>query len=255
MDDGESVSRLQRRRARRRQPLVEFDPRPRPGDGRSALALPVHTARSPRLGFGADRGRRGYAFPWHAAQVLLQANRNGFFYVLDRESGAAPRHPIHQESQLGKRRRRSGRPQRIAGMEPSWRGTTVCPSVVGATNWMAPAFNPDTRLYYVMALERCSIFQKSSRWFEQGESFYGGSTRNVPAEGGGKCCARSTSRPAGSRGRCRRSATATHGAACSRPHGLALRRRRRRDVQRSRRAHRRAALAVRGQRLLARIRR
>ncbi len=71
-------------------------------------------------------------------------------------------------------------------MEPSVRGTIVCPSVEGATNWMSPAFNPDTGLYYVKALERCSVFQKSSRGFEPGESFYGGSTRRVPGETGGK---------------------------------------------------------------------
>ena len=120
-------------------------------------------------------------------KLLLQANRNGFFYVLDRESGRLLlATPFIKNLNWASGVDANGRPQRIAGMEPSWRGTTVCPSVVGATNWMAPAFNPDTRLYYVMALERCSIFQKSSRWFEQGESFYGGSTRNVPAESGGK---------------------------------------------------------------------
>lgn len=62
----------------------------------------------------------------------------------------------------------------------------ACPSVVGATNWMSPAFNPDTKLYYVMALERCSIFRKSGVWFEPGQSFYGGSTQNVPGESGKK---------------------------------------------------------------------
>ena len=120
-------------------------------------------------------------------KLLLQANRNGFFYVLDRESGRLLHaSPFVRNLNWATGIDADGRPQRIAGMEPSWRGTTVCPSVVGATNWMAPAFNPDTGLYYVMALERCSIFQKSSRWFEPGESFYGGSTRNVPGESGGK---------------------------------------------------------------------
>ena len=120
-------------------------------------------------------------------KLLLQANRNGFFYVLDRETGSCCSPPRSSGISTG---RPASTPTAVRsaspGMEPSWRGTIVCPSVVGATNWMAPAFNPDTGLYYVMALERCSIFQKSSRWFEQGESFYGGSTRNVPGETGGK---------------------------------------------------------------------
>jgi alcohol dehydrogenase (cytochrome c) len=127
------------------------------------------------------------AFKGAPRKLLLQANRNGFFYVLDRESGSLLHaSPFIKNLNWATGLDAAGRPQRIAGMEPSWRGTTVCPSVVGATNWMAPAFNPDTRLYYVMALERCSIFLKSSRWFEPGESFYGGSTRNVPGESGGK---------------------------------------------------------------------
>src|SRR5262245_52625539 len=51
---------------------------------------------------------------------------------------------------------------------------------------MSPAFNPDTGLYSAVALEPCSIYRKSARWFEQGESFYGGSTQNVPGEVGRK---------------------------------------------------------------------
>jgi alcohol dehydrogenase (cytochrome c) len=51
---------------------------------------------------------------------------------------------------------------------------------------MSPAFSPETGLFYVQALERCSVFQKSSRGFEPGESFYGGSTRRVPGEEAGK---------------------------------------------------------------------
>ena len=119
--------------------------------------------------------------------LLLQANRNGFFYVLDRETGKPLRAtPFSRTLNWATGIDANGRPQRIAGMEPSVRGTIVCPSVEGATNWMSPAFNPETGLYYVQTLERCSVFQKSSRGFEPGESFYGGSTRRVPGETAGK---------------------------------------------------------------------
>ena len=92
------------------------------------------------------------------------------------------------------------------------RGTIVCPSVEGATNWMSPAYNPDTGLYYVQALERCSVFQKSSRGFEPGESFYGGSTRTCPGRDRRQGPARaSRSAPAASPGNCRRSGRATPG--------------------------------------------
>jgi alcohol dehydrogenase (cytochrome c) len=119
--------------------------------------------------------------------LLLQANRNGFFYVLDRETGQLLlAEPFVRNLNWATGIGADGRPQRVPGMEPSLRGTVVCPSVEGATNWMSPAYNPETGLYYVQALERCSVFQKSSRGFEPGESFYGGSTRRVPGETAGK---------------------------------------------------------------------
>ncbi len=120
-------------------------------------------------------------------KLLLQANRNGFFYVFDRESGALLlAEPFIRGLNWATGVGPDGRPQRVTGMVPTVGGTTVCPSVEGATNWMSPAFNPDTGFFYVQTLERCSVFLKSSRWFEQGESFYGGSTTRVPSDVGGK---------------------------------------------------------------------
>ena len=127
------------------------------------------------------------AFQGTRRSVLLQANRNGFFYVLDRATGKPLlAKPFVTKMNWATGIGADGRPQLIPASEPSVRGTMGCPSVVGATNWMSPAFNPETGLYYVMALERCSIFRKSAVWFEQGESFYGGGTQNVPGEIGKK---------------------------------------------------------------------
>jgi alcohol dehydrogenase (cytochrome c) len=124
-------------------------------------------------------------FKGRVRSLLLQANRNGFFYVLDRATGKVLlAEPFVRKLTWAKGIGPDGRPERIAGAEPSVRGTRICPSVVGATNWMSPAFNPDTGLYYVMALEECSIFRKSAAWFEPGQSFYGGSTQSVSGEAG-----------------------------------------------------------------------
>ena len=126
-------------------------------------------------------------FRGQSRKLLLQANRNGFFYVFDRESGALLlAEPFIRGLNWATGVGPDGRPRRVPGMVPTVGGTTVCPSVEGATNWMSPAFNPETGLFYVQALERCSLFLKSSRWFEQGESFYGGSTTRVPSDVGGK---------------------------------------------------------------------
>jgi alcohol dehydrogenase (cytochrome c) len=119
--------------------------------------------------------------------VLLQANRNGFFYVLDRHSGTVLlAKPFVTKLNWASGIDPNGRPVRLTDADPSVRGTLGCPSVVGATNWMSTAFNPETKLFYVMALERCSIYRKSGVWFEPGQSFYGGTTQNVPGEAGKK---------------------------------------------------------------------
>ena len=116
-------------------------------------------------------------------KLMLQANRNGFFYALDREtgtflSGTAFVQKITWADGIGA----DGRPRLKADLEPSVRGTRTCPSITGGTNWMSSAYSPETGLFYVMALEACSIYTKSSAWWTPGESFYGGATRRVPGE-------------------------------------------------------------------------
>ena len=116
-------------------------------------------------------------------KLLLHADRNGFFYVLDRLTGELLRaepfvHNLTWASGIG----RDGRPIRRPGQEPTPQGTRVCPSVDGATNWPSTAFNPATKLFYLMAEESCGIFTKSPQWWEQGKSFYGGATRRSPGD-------------------------------------------------------------------------
>jgi alcohol dehydrogenase (cytochrome c) len=79
-----------------------------------------------------------------------------------------------------------GRPQVLPGAEPTPQGVKACPAVEGASNWFSTAYNPDTGLFYVQALEKCSIYTKSAEWFQPGRSFYGGSTQQVPGEQGKK---------------------------------------------------------------------
>jgi alcohol dehydrogenase (cytochrome c) len=51
---------------------------------------------------------------------------------------------------------------------------------------MSTAYNSATGFFYVMALEKCTIYSKSSAWWERGKSFYGGATREIPSEPGTK---------------------------------------------------------------------
>ena len=116
-------------------------------------------------------------------KLLMQANRNGFFYVLDRITGEfLLGEPFVKRLTWASGIGPNGRPILVPGAEPVAQGVKVCPSVVGATNWMSAAFHPGTGLFYVMALESCGVYTKSSAWWVRGESFYGGTTLNAPGE-------------------------------------------------------------------------
>jgi len=116
-------------------------------------------------------------------QLLLQGNRNGFFYVLDRAAGrflqASPFvRKLNWASGIGA----DGRPVLTEAYAPSENGVEICPSMDGATNWMSTAYHPGTGLFYLVALEKCNVFSKNAEWWKQGESFYGGTSRPVAQE-------------------------------------------------------------------------
>ena len=112
--------------------------------------------------------------------LLLQANRNGFFYVLDRSNGKFLRAtPFLEKLTWAKGIDPSGRPV-LSGKVPSQEGTAICPGIVGATNWFSPSYNPDTGLLYVMALENCDLYFSKTKAFTQGETFYSTGTKRSP---------------------------------------------------------------------------
>jgi alcohol dehydrogenase (cytochrome c) len=116
-------------------------------------------------------------------KLLVQANRNGFFYVLDRTDG---------KFLFGKQYAKNvtwatgltpeGRPMVVPGMEPSLEGKRVCPSLEGASNWYSTSFHPGTGLYYVQTNDKCGIFTKTPMEWEAGKGFMGGSFKQAPDE-------------------------------------------------------------------------
>jgi alcohol dehydrogenase (cytochrome c) len=120
-------------------------------------------------------------------KLLLHANRNGFFYVLDRTSGALLlAKPFVQKLTWAREIGADGRPVLNPDQAPTSEGRTVCPAVEGATNWFSTAFSPSTGLYYVQALEKCTVFSRTPETWRAGQSYYGGTTRQVPGEPGQK---------------------------------------------------------------------
>ena len=114
--------------------------------------------------------------------LLVQANRNGFLYVLDRVSGKFLRAtPFVQRLNWATGVDARGRPI-LSGRIPTAEGTSICPGINGATNWFSPSYNPDTGLFYVMALENCNLFFSRPRAFAPGETFYDTGTKLPPDE-------------------------------------------------------------------------
>ena len=116
--------------------------------------------------------------PWKGkpAKLMLWANRNGFFYVLDRVSGkflfGLPFAKVNWASGLDA----NGRPIQTppAAGEPTWPGNQ------GATNWYTPAWSPRTQLFYFSAWEDyASIYRHEFQKYEAGRTFTAGGHRVV----------------------------------------------------------------------------
>ena len=102
-------------------------------------------------------------------KLMVHADRNGFYYVLDRETGKFLHGvPIVQHLNWASGLTPEGRPILVPGVEPSLKGTVVCPSSIGATNWMSPAYSPQTKLFYFVALEGCGLATKNTETFRPG---------------------------------------------------------------------------------------
>jgi alcohol dehydrogenase (cytochrome c) len=90
--------------------------------------------------------------------VVMMANRNGFFYVLDRANGsvlvAKPFANTTWANEIG----RDGRPVLLPGHEPTAEGTETCPDWYGGTNFMSPSYDRASGLFFVSVRETCAKF-------------------------------------------------------------------------------------------------
>jgi alcohol dehydrogenase (cytochrome c) len=119
-------------------------------------------------------------------KLLVQANRNGFIYVLDRTNGKFLGATLFEPStNWASGIDAKGRPI-TTGLIPSPDGTKVCPGFAGATNWFSPSYNPQTDLFYFLALHDCSIIRAKPEPFIKGESYYNTGVERVPGDKGEK---------------------------------------------------------------------
>ena len=144
------------------------------------------------LALNAETGKLNWYFQftkhdehdWDATQVpilldtggkhlIAQANRNGFFYVFDRTNGKLIFANSYGKITWSDSKDAEGRPIAKKEASPTLEGHTVCPGALGATNFMAPAFSPQTSLFYVTARDQCDIFSTAPQSYEAGHAFYG----------------------------------------------------------------------------------
>ncbi len=87
-------------------------------------------------------------------KVIMQAPKNGFFYVLDRTDGtfisAEAYVPVNWASHVDPA---TGRPVEIPGARYSEAVQLITPSAHGGHNWHPMAYNPETGYVYIPALE------------------------------------------------------------------------------------------------------
>ncbi|MFN7922128.1 MAG: PQQ-binding-like beta-propeller repeat protein [Bryobacteraceae bacterium] len=117
-------------------------------------------------------------------KLLLQANRNGFLYVLDRVEGKMlMASPLVKKLTWAKGIAPNGRPLMNPNVTPTPEGNLVCPAVEGAANFFSTSFHPETKLFYVNTLERCSVYTKrpSGEW-QKGRGYSGGGGRRDPED-------------------------------------------------------------------------
>lgn len=93
-----------------------------------------------------------------ARKLLVQANRNGYLFVVDRTNGKFLQATAFAKATWAKSFTAEGRPVLNAGAIPHAKGARVCPDVHGGTNWQPPAYNPETRLFYLTARDSCGIY-------------------------------------------------------------------------------------------------
>jgi len=110
--------------------------------------------------------------------VIMQANRNGFFYVLDRRNGkllsAKPFVDVNWASSIDMQ---TGRPIEAAdnakrpGMKR--KASNICPNLIGGKNWQPMSYNPQTGLVYMPTLNLCMDLEGVQPEYKRGAFYLG----------------------------------------------------------------------------------
>jgi len=112
-------------------------------------------------------------------KVLMFANRNGFYYTLDRLTGKLILGKPFVQTTWAKEIGGDGRPMLLPGHTPDEKGETTCPDITGGTNFWPPAYDPRARLFFVNAREVCATYYAWKPDYKEGDRFTGGAAQRA----------------------------------------------------------------------------
>ena len=180
-------------------PAPDWNGDVRPGDNLFTSAL---------VAFDADTGEMRWHFQftphdthdWDSTEVpvlvdlewegrprklVVMANRNAFYYVLDRETGEFLHGQEYSKQTWAAGLDANGRPVVLPDTEPTAEGNLVWPSLQGATNWFSPSYSPLTGTLYVAVRHMGAIYYKAAAEYEPGRPYMGGGEQPLGGEGAG----------------------------------------------------------------------
>ena len=118
-------------------------------------------------------------------QLMIWANRNAFYYVLDRQSGEFLLAKEFATQTWAAGIDSKGRPVVKPNSSPTLEGTLIRPEGGGATNWWSPSYSPSTGLFYVPVREdSAAIYFKGPVERIPGQMFTGSGAQELPVETG-----------------------------------------------------------------------
>jgi alcohol dehydrogenase (cytochrome c) len=176
-------------------PGPDWNADPRPGDNLytdSVVALDPDTGRlrwhyqfTPHDEFDYDSTQvpvlADMEWKGRPRKVMLWANRNGFWYVLDRATGEFLQGKPFVRVNWAEGIDEKGRPKRV--LNATAEGTLVYPNNQGATNWYSPSYSPRTGLFYIPSwMDTYSTYTKGDVQYKEGNQYTGRfPTMTVPA--------------------------------------------------------------------------
>lgn len=115
-------------------------------------------------------------------KLISIANRNAFYYVLDRTNGEFIFGRRYAKQTWAQGLEAKGRPIMALNAQPTEEGALIYPNANGATVWLSPSYSPQTGLVYVPVREIGASYFKRNTPYRAGTMFAGGGENELPPD-------------------------------------------------------------------------